>query len=151
MPVCPNCRNQAADTAIFCDQCGTRLAATEAAAPAETIAAAEPVGGIPADIVSCPVCGAENVPGEVFCDACGEPLETPDPVVTEAAAGEPAVDTVVAEEAQVAVEAEIVVEAEPEVEAELLEAKPCVGFKAAEGVVRPAEAALLEPAEYLPK
>ena len=127
MPVCPNCGNQAADTAIFCDQCGTRMPTAGATAPAGTIAAAVPEGGIPADIIACPVCGAENVPGEVFCDACGEPLETPEPVVTEAAAGEPAVDVVVAEEADVAVEAEIVVEAEPEVEAELVvEAEPVI-------------------------
>ena len=115
MPVCPNCGNQAVDTAIFCDQCGTKIPAAETAAPAETISVAEPVGGIPADIVACPACGAENVPGEVFCDACGEPLETPQPVATEPVAAEPAVDTVVAPEADVAVEAEIVVEAEPEV------------------------------------
>ncbi|MFN2129564.1 MAG: zinc-ribbon domain-containing protein, partial [Anaerolineae bacterium] len=30
MPVCPNCGNQAAENAIFCDQCGTRLPAVEA-------------------------------------------------------------------------------------------------------------------------
>jgi predicted amidophosphoribosyltransferase len=127
MPVCPNCGNQAADTAIFCDQCGTKMPTAEAAVPTETLAVAEPAGGIPADIIACPACGAENVPGEVFCDACGEPLETPAPTVTEAAAGEPAVDTVVAEETDVAVEVEIVVEAEPEAEPEpVIEGEPVI-------------------------
>jgi predicted amidophosphoribosyltransferase len=115
MPVCPNCGNQAAENAIFCDQCGTRLpAAVEAAV--ETAVAPEvesTPGGVPEGVLICPSCGAENVPGEVFCDACGEPLEAPEPVPSEAVP-EPEVAAVV--EAEVVVEA--VPEGEPEVEME---------------------------------
>lgn len=102
MPVCPNCGNNAADSALFCDQCGTKLAVAEAPVPVEA-AVETPAGGVPQDIVICPACGAENVPGEVFCDACGEPLEAPEPVAAE----------VVVEET---LPPETVVEAEPIVE-----------------------------------
>lgn len=70
MVTCPNCGNQAGEGAIFCDQCGTRLPAPEAAPPQPA-----PVGGS----VICPACGAANVPGEAFCDYCGSPLEAPVP------------------------------------------------------------------------
>ncbi len=72
MATCPNCGNQTGEGAVFCDQCGTRMAAPEAAAPE---AAPAPAGGS----VICPACGAGNVPGEAFCDFCGSPLEPPVP------------------------------------------------------------------------
>jgi predicted amidophosphoribosyltransferase len=74
MATCPNCGNTTSEGAIFCDQCGTRLPQSEAAAPE---AAPAPAGGS----VICPSCGAGNVPGEAFCDFCGSPLEPPVPTV----------------------------------------------------------------------
>ena len=130
MPVCPNCGNQAAESAIFCDQCGTRLpVAAEPAAEAVVAEVESTPGGVPEGILICPSCGAENVPGEVFCDACGEPLEAPEPVPSEAVAA-PAVaaeveletvldavpDTV--RDAELEVEVETVLEAAAEAEGE---------------------------------
>jgi predicted amidophosphoribosyltransferase len=124
MPVCPNCGNQAAENAIFCDQCGTRLALA-AEPPVETAVAPapEPAGGVPEGVLICPSCGAENVPGEVFCDTCGEPLEAPEPVPSEAvpaAEAAPEAAPAVAPEEEVEIELETVLEAEiePEVEVE---------------------------------
>jgi len=93
MVTCPNCGNQAGEGAIFCDQCGTRLPAPEAAAPQPA-----PAGGS----VICPACGAANVPGEAFCDYCGSPLEAPVPTAQVAPDLEP-----------VSAEAELVVETAP--------------------------------------
>jgi len=76
MPACPNCNNQVGEGAVFCDQCGTRMPAPEAATPAPTPG---PTGGS----VICPACGAGNMPGEAFCDFCGSPLEAPVPTVDE--------------------------------------------------------------------
>jgi len=134
MPVCPNCGNNAADNALFCDQCGTKLAAVETPAPAETVVES-PAGGIPQDIVICPACGAENVPGEVFCDTCGEPLEAPEPVAAEVVVeetpsaesvveAEPIVEEVPAEEATV--EMEVVQEEEAEDIEEVVETEAAV-------------------------
>jgi predicted amidophosphoribosyltransferase len=114
MPVCPNCGNQAAENAIYCDQCGTRLPV--AAEPAAEVVVAEvesTSGGVPEGILICPSCGAENVPGEVFCDACGEPLEAPEPAPSEAVAA-PAVVA----EVELETVLDAVPDAEPEVEAE---------------------------------
>jgi predicted nucleic acid-binding Zn ribbon protein len=83
MITCPNCGNQAAEGAVFCDQCGTRLPAPQPAAPTTAPA---PTGGS----VICPSCNAPNVPGEAFCDYCGAPLEAPEPVVEPAPAPVPA-------------------------------------------------------------
>jgi predicted amidophosphoribosyltransferase len=112
MPVCPNCGNQAAENAIFCDQCGTRLPAVEAepVAPAAVAEVESAPGGVPEGVLICPNCGAENVPGEVFCDVCGEPLEAPEPVPSAAVSAEP--------EAVVEVELEPVLDAEPALEVE---------------------------------
>jgi predicted amidophosphoribosyltransferase len=120
MPICPNCGNQAADNAIFCDQCGTRLPVAEAVVAEETVIEA-PAGGVPEGVLICPNCGAENVPGEVFCDQCGSPLEAPEPVVEEIVAeaiveAEPVAE--VEEAVEPIVEAEPVVEAQPIEEAE---------------------------------
>jgi predicted amidophosphoribosyltransferase len=111
MSVCPYCGNQAAENAIFCDQCGTRLPVAAEPAAEEVVATEveSTPGEVPEGILICPSCGAENVPGEVFCDACGEPLEAPEPVPSEAVAG----PAVAAE-----VELETVLDAEPEVEVE---------------------------------
>lgn len=92
MTVCPNCGNEAQDTAVFCDQCGTRLKEPEiaAAAVAETAPpapdVAEPEG------VRCAACGYPNVPGELFCENCGVPLEAPEPEPAVAVAAEPVVE-----------------------------------------------------------
>lgn len=108
MKLCPSCGNQAADNAIFCDQCGSRLpeavpvvesTAVESMAVEPEVEA--PTGGIPEGIVLCPSCGAENVPGEVFCDICGEPLATPEPVEAVAVAEEPVVEEAIIEEVEV--------------------------------------------------
>lgn len=83
MPTCPNCGNETAAGAVFCDQCGTRMPAAETAV-AEAPPA--PAGGS----TICPACGAGNVPGEAFCDFCGSPLDAPLPAAPEAPAPEPA-------------------------------------------------------------
>ena len=93
MATCPNCGNQTGEGAIFCDQCGTRIPAPEAAAPE---AAPAPAGGS----VICEACGAGNVPGEAFCDFCGSPLEAPvptaeaEPVAADAEEEPPAAEAV---------------------------------------------------------
>jgi predicted amidophosphoribosyltransferase len=135
MPVCPNCGNQAAENAIFCDQCGTRLpvAAAEPAAPTVVVEAEATAGGVPEGVLICPNCGAENVPGEVFCDVCGEPLAAPEPIPSAAVAAEP---EVVPE-----VELEPVLDAEPALEVETV-------LEVAEAEVEPAVAA--EPAASEP-
>jgi hypothetical protein len=97
MATCPNCGNQTGEGAIFCDQCGTRIPAPEAAAPEPAPA---PAGGS----VICPACGAGNVPGEAFCDFCGSPLDAPVP----SAEVEPALEPVSTEaELQAAGEGEV--------------------------------------------
>ena len=104
MPTCPNCGNQAAENAVFCDQCGARLPAL-APEPlpgsGQPGVAVEPIaGGVPEGVLICPDCGAENVPGELFCDVCGNPLEAPAPVAASAVAEavvEPVVEPVIAE------------------------------------------------------
>jgi hypothetical protein len=117
MPTCPNCGNQAAENAVFCDQCGSRLPAPEPqpqpAAAIESVAGGRiPMHGVPEGVLICPDCGAENVPGELFCDVCGNPLEAPAPV------SEPAVVEAVAEPAiEPALEAEAVVAEVVEAEA----------------------------------
>lgn len=121
MPVCPNCGNQAADNAVFCDQCGARLPAAAPAAEQPTTIET-PAGGVPEGIVICPSCGAENVPGEMFCDVCGEPLETPEPVAVELEA-EPVVEAEPIVEAWPVDEEETILEAVPVVEP-ILEAEP---------------------------
>ena len=77
MPTCPNCGNETAAGAVFCDQCGTQIPAAESAVPEAPPA---PAGGS----IICPACGAGNVPGEAFCDFCGSPLDAPVPAVAEA-------------------------------------------------------------------
>lgn len=100
MTVCPNCGNEAQDTAVFCDQCGTRLKEPEATAA--TVAEAEAPAPEPAPDVAepegvrCAACGYPNVPGELFCENCGVPLEALEPepaVAAEPAEAEPAAET----------------------------------------------------------
>lgn len=67
---CPKCGNEAQEDAIFCDQCGQRLAPLES--PTTAAVAEEGV---------CGKCGARNTPGEAFCGECGAPLEAPQPSV----------------------------------------------------------------------
>jgi len=123
MPTCPNCGNQAADNAIFCDQCGTRLPVAETQPQQETTVEV-PAGDVPEGVLICPDCGAENVPGEAFCDVCGNPLEPPEPVAGPTAEAE----TVVEEVEPEIVEAEILIkEVEPEiVEPEVVEPEPVI-------------------------
>ena len=89
---CTKCGNENQPDAVFCDQCGARLAATPAAAagparpPRSRRSRQRP---LPASALPglCPQCGAANTPGEMFCGECGAPLEAPAP---EAAAVEAA-------------------------------------------------------------
>lgn len=108
MTACPNCGHEAAEGALFCDQCGTRIPVPEAAA---SEAPPAPAGGS----VICPACGAGNVPGEAFCDYCGSPLEAPVPAAE-------AVAEAVAEPESTDVEPAVVAEAPAE--APLVEGKP---------------------------
>jgi hypothetical protein len=97
---CPNCGNVVQEDALFCDQCGQRLQASEsdpelANAPQGRAPTGPshrtPSGGGPHDsgrqrpqgppqVTLCPGCGAENLPGELFCAECGTPLEAPTPM-----------------------------------------------------------------------
>jgi hypothetical protein len=104
MTTCPNCGNETAEGAVFCDQCGTRLPGPEMAVQ-ET--ASDPAGGS----VICPACGAGNVPGEAFCDFCGSPLEAPVPTAEPTPELEP-------------VSTEVELEAAPEPKAEAEAAPP---------------------------
>jgi predicted amidophosphoribosyltransferase len=131
MAICPNCGNKTGESAIFCDQCGTRLPA--AGAPAEAPAV---VSEAPASVI-CAACGAANVPGEAFCDACGAPLEAPEPTAVEAPP--------VAEEAEAPAPVEVppaLTEAPPAVSGAVPEAPPAVS--GAENVC-PACGAPVEP------
>ena len=60
---CPNCHAQVPAGAAFCDNCGTRLAATPR----------PPVAG---GLTTCPRCGHAVQPDDTFCGNCGSPLET---------------------------------------------------------------------------
>ncbi len=78
MIICPKCGNKAQDGAIFCDQCGTRLASE----PAPAVPAAAPAVAIAG---KCPSCGFINVPGEAFCENCGTKLAAVEPEAAPAA------------------------------------------------------------------
>jgi len=82
MAKCPSCGNQVGDGAVFCDQCGGRIPASE---EATAQSAPAPAGGS----VICPACGAGNVPGEAFCDYCGSPLDAPVPTAEDVPKQEP--------------------------------------------------------------
>ena len=145
MATCPNCGNQTGEGAVFCDQCGTRLPAPEAAVPE-----AAPAGGS----VICPACGAGNVPGEAFCDYCGSPMEAPVPVAEAVPDLEPVsseaeleVDTEPAEAAPVEAEPAVTEEEAPPAEAEAVVAEEEALPAEAEAVVAEEEA---PPAEAEP-
>ena len=83
---CPYCGNDAQDDAIFCDQCGKRLAGLEGAPSSEAAPAEEPQATLAtAAEILCPQCGAHNLPGELFCGECGAPLAAPQPTVVASA------------------------------------------------------------------
>ncbi len=106
MPVCPNCGNQAGAGAVFCDRCGTRLPASDAA----------PAGQGPspaAASVICTACGAGNVPGEAYCDFCGSPLDQPLPTAEAEAEAASELAEVAPEEAPVPAESTIPPEGGP--------------------------------------
>ena len=72
MIMCPNCKQESEDGAVFCDNCGATLSqpgVVSAAypAPAES-------GPVPATAGLCPQCGSPVMPGAAFCDSCGAPL-----------------------------------------------------------------------------
>lgn len=88
MIVCPNCGNEAQDTAVFCDQCGTRLVEQEAdagpmASPELKPAPPEPPKPPADEGLRCGNCGHANVPGELFCENCGAALDALEPEVAE--------------------------------------------------------------------
>ncbi|MEI7772199.1 MAG: zinc-ribbon domain-containing protein, partial [Chloroflexales bacterium] len=73
MTTCPTCGAQNDPGNRFCDQCGTRVDAAPAAAPAPA------AGLVPPDqptmtAPSCPSCGATVLPGEAYCENCGADL-----------------------------------------------------------------------------
>ena len=63
MSACPKCGRKNIPDAVFCQECGIKLA--DAAAPAAT---EKPP--------SCPKCHTINTPGMGFCKMCGTPLDT---------------------------------------------------------------------------
>lgn len=91
MTVCPNCGNEAQDTAVFCDQCGTRLIEQEEASvpPVKTEPEIEPVAPVSApeppheEALLCGTCGQSNVPGALFCENCGATLDPLEPETAE--------------------------------------------------------------------
>ena len=56
---CPNCGGDVAADAVFCNHCGTRVAAEPAPAPQNRV---------------CPSCQTENGPENKFCNHCGTKL-----------------------------------------------------------------------------
>jgi len=81
---CPNCNAGLPDDAVFCDQCGTSISSSPAAAAP---AAPAPAAGRES---TCPQCGAAAIPGEAFCDNCGASLAEPEVVATPQATPTPA-------------------------------------------------------------
>ncbi|NPV55446.1 MAG: zinc-ribbon domain-containing protein [Anaerolineae bacterium] len=65
--LCPSCGTPTEPGAMFCDNCGAKLAA-----PAPVAA---PAPQSPNTRLSCPSCGHGNMPGSVFCENCGQALE----------------------------------------------------------------------------
>ncbi len=98
--ICPSCGQSNVPGEMFCENCGTRLAAPEvAAAPAAATAPAP--AGVEATSVArvCPACGATAAAGDTFCYACGADLSKgaeATPVTAVAPATEPAVAAPVA-------------------------------------------------------
>jgi len=90
---CQNCGSIVQDDAVFCDQCGARLADQPAADTQATVAPtlAPEVAGTPGTGSICPACGTENMPGEMFCSNCGTPLQAlmPEPEPAAASPAEP--------------------------------------------------------------
>jgi len=74
MRICPNCQAEIPDDAVFCDQCGARVAGAPTPQP---------------ELQLCPQCGAPVTPGELFCGNCGAPLEAPAPGTAETMAATP--------------------------------------------------------------
>ena len=74
---CPVCGADNLATALFCEQCGAKLKASDPTphlthlpdTPAAPAPSEEPKG-------FCPVCGAANQSGSAFCEECGASLET---------------------------------------------------------------------------
>jgi pSer/pThr/pTyr-binding forkhead associated (FHA) protein len=108
MSKCQNCSNEVQEDAVFCDQCGVRLAKPEAAQPAQPMAVATPVEtptSAPAVAVEpstgaeavCPSCGTHNTLGEAFCQDCGAKLAAPAPTaISPAVAPAPVAEAVAA-------------------------------------------------------
>lgn len=68
MQICPNCGSQQVDGAVFCDECGTKLAVSPVPAP-------PPASHAPTVVAAhCPACGTPVMPGEAFCPNCGAAL-----------------------------------------------------------------------------
>lgn len=77
---CTHCGNENQPDALFCDQCGARLAAATAATP-DNVTGASPTSATTSPGL-CTQCGASNTPGELFCGECGAPLDAPAPEET---------------------------------------------------------------------
>jgi hypothetical protein len=85
MKSCPQCARSYPDTETFCEDDGTKLEISGAAAGRATtlMAEDETAAQTSASAVECPVCGGKAQPGELICNFCGTRL-APD-----AAAGAP--------------------------------------------------------------
>ena len=142
MAICPNCGNQTGETAVFCDQCGTRL-------PQPEVAAAEPAAAPAGGSVICPACGAGNVPGEAFCDFCGTPLDAPVPSAEPVPEMEPVssaeeleIETAAAEGLAPGAASETAPEATPGAASEAAPPEPPVAAEEAPPAEEPAAAAV---------
>lgn len=68
---CSSCGQPVIPGAIFCDNCGNRLAPV---APPAPVAAPAPAAAPSSGLIPCPVCKVENIPGAAFCENCGTSL-----------------------------------------------------------------------------
>ena len=87
--VCSSCGQPVIPGAIFCDNCGNRLA--PAAAPPLPVEAPAQAAWPSSGLVACPVCNVNNIPGAAFCENCGNSLAAaaPSPAADAAAPAVP--------------------------------------------------------------
>src|SRR5262249_60485915 len=85
MPRCTQCGKVNREGALFCQDCGARIATesdvpkTRVASPSDRVAPAVPAAA-PAQgsgMVTCPACGVANPTGINFCKMCGGRLGGP--------------------------------------------------------------------------
>ena len=76
MRLCPDCRSQVNEHAVFCDNCGYPIQAENGGESSSAPSMPSPGVPIAGDAApgTCSACGFVNVPGETFCQNCGVQL-----------------------------------------------------------------------------